>query len=144
MLSGKYYVQQIDYKRFKISLSDAGVVVDTNCSFIPWYFLYDRSFNNVLFGEDNFESKLFILDPINPSRIAYFIGTVLVGCDFMVATLGVAQSEIVKEKVSYDEIHEMIVDGIEISWLPVICEDIDVEREQICHYAYQTTDKCGT
>ncbi|CAL5206533.1 unnamed protein product [Lathyrus oleraceus] len=197
MFSGKYYVQHIDYKRFKISLSDAGAVEDTNCSFIPRYFLYDRSFNNVLFGEEDFGSEPFVLDPINPTRIAYFscsnpindpryvnvdtshcriqwnshvyavlepslfeysVEDIKVGCDFMVATLGKERSENMKEKVSYDEIRGMIIDGVEVSWLPVICESrcgkgtsckvVDEKSgevqcdKRICHYAYQTTDKC--
>ncbi|XP_061339232.1 uncharacterized protein LOC133285932 [Gastrolobium bilobum] len=39
LLSGKYHVHEIDYKRRKIRVSDAGVTEDTSCSFIPRYFL---------------------------------------------------------------------------------------------------------
>lgn len=199
MFSGKYYVQDIDYKRFKISLSDAGAVEDTNCSFIPRYFLYDRSFNNVLLGEEDFGSEPFVLDPINPTRITYFncsnpindpryvkvdtsrcsiqgnshvyavlepslfeyrVEDIKVGCEFMVATLGKELSEDTKGNVSYDEIRGMIIEGVEVSWLPVICESrcgkgtsckvVDEKSGEVqcdkrfCHYAYQTTDKCGT
>jgi len=90
----------------------------------------------------------------------YSLGDIEVGCDFMVATLAKAQSEIVKENVSYDEIHGIIIHGFELSWLPMICEDrcgkgtscevVDEGSGEVkcdkrfCHYVYQTTDKCGT
>lgn len=204
LFTGKYYVQEIDYKRYKVRVSDAGVVEDTNCSFIPKYFLYDRSFNNVIFGVDDFGSEPFILDPIDPTRVAYFncansvtndpryvkvdtsrcgrkgniniknvyvvlepslyeyrVGDVKVGCDLMVATLASSvrrMEEIVKGNVSYEEIHEMVIEGVEVSWLPAVCEDrcgkgtsckvVNEDNGEVqcdkrfCHYAYKTTDKC--
>ncbi|CAL0318902.1 unnamed protein product [Lupinus luteus] len=44
LYSGKYYVQDIDYKNYTIHVSDAGVIEDSTCSFIPSYFLYRESF----------------------------------------------------------------------------------------------------
>jgi hypothetical protein len=200
MFSGKYYVQHIDYKRYTISLSDAGVVEDTNtsCSSIPRYFLYDLSFHNILYGEQDFGSEPFNLDA-NPTKVAYFncsnpvkdpwyvtvdtsrcsirgnshvyavleqsmsdfrFEDIKVGCEFMVATLTKEWlKDIGKGNVSYDEILELIVDGFEVSWLPAVCESrcgkgticnvVDEESGEVqcgkrfCHYAYQTTDKCG-
>ncbi|PNY02725.1 hypothetical protein L195_g026044, partial [Trifolium pratense] len=161
MFSGKYYVQHIDYKRYTISLSDAGAVEDTNCSSIPRYFLYDRSFHNILYGEQDFGSEPFLLD-LSPPRVAYFncsnpvkdpryvtvdtshcsirgnghvyavleqslseysFEDIKIGCEFMVATLTKEWFEdIRKGNVSYDEIHGLIVDGFEVSWLPAVCE----------------------
>ncbi|PNX75195.1 receptor-like protein kinase, partial [Trifolium pratense] len=197
MFSGKYYVQHIDYKRYTISLSDAGAVEDTNCSSIPRYFLYDRSFHNILYGEQDFGSEPFLLD-LSPPRVAYFncsnpvkdpryvtvdtshcsirgnghvyavleqslseysFEDIKIGCEFMVATLTKEWFEdIRKGNVSYDEIHGLIVDGFEVSWLPAVCESrcgkgticevVDEKSGQVkcgkrfCHYAYQTTDKC--
>lgn len=203
MFTGKYYVQHIDYKRNKILLSDAGAVEDANCSFIPRYFLYDRSFNNIL-NEDEFGSQPFILDPTDPTRIAYYnclnpiedpryvkvdtsrcnkpgykwnnnvyavlepslyeyhVRDIKVGCDFMVATLAKPRGNLeisMEGNFSYGEIHGMVIGGVEVSWLPLICEDrcgkgisckvVDEDSGEVecdkhfCHYAYQTTDKCG-
>ncbi|KAK7320857.1 hypothetical protein VNO77_30730 [Canavalia gladiata] len=47
LFSGKYHVQDINYKRFKIYLTDAGVVEDTACS-IPRYFLYNDNFSSII------------------------------------------------------------------------------------------------
>ncbi|CAJ1972271.1 unnamed protein product [Sphenostylis stenocarpa] len=47
LFSGKYYVHDIDYKRYLIQLTDAGVVDDTACS-IPRYFLSSRNFTYVV------------------------------------------------------------------------------------------------
>jgi hypothetical protein len=83
-----------------------------------------------------------------------------VGCEFMVATLTKEWfKDIGKGNVSYDEIHELIVDGFEVSWLPAVCESrcgkgkncnvVDEKSgevqcgKRLCHYVYQTTDKCG-
>ena len=71
LFSGKYHVQDIDYKRYRITLSDAGVVDDANCSFIPRYFLYDGSFKFII-GPDDFGSEPFTLDPFDPIRVAFF------------------------------------------------------------------------
>ncbi|TKY56098.1 serine/threonine-protein kinase [Spatholobus suberectus] len=46
LFSGKYHVQDINYKRYQIRLTDAGVVEDTACS-IPRYFLYYGKFSFV-------------------------------------------------------------------------------------------------
>lgn len=181
-------------------LSDAGAVEDATCSFIPRYYLNEASFKHVV-GPDDFGSEPFILDPIDPFRIAYFncanpigddpryvkvdtsrcgtrgryvyavlepslfqyrVGDIKVGCDLMVATLATSSlsENSAKGNVSYGEIHRMIIGGFEVSWLPVICEDrcgkwtnCQVVNEssgevqcdkRFCHYAYQTTDKCGT
>ncbi|KAK7266887.1 hypothetical protein RIF29_19547 [Crotalaria pallida] len=204
LFSGKYHVIQIDYKRYKIRLADAGVMEDAhNCtSFIPRYFLYDGSFNLFVDPRD-FESEPFILDPIDPTRIAYFnctepvndpkyvkadnangdhgcghvgghvyavmeptiyeyrVRDIEVGCSLMVATLaGTRLSEAGNGgNVSYGEIRRVVGEGFELSWLPVVCEercgrgsDCNVVDEasgevkcdrRFCHYAYQTTDKCG-
>ncbi|XP_052736737.1 uncharacterized protein LOC128197922 isoform X1 [Vigna angularis] len=44
LFSGKYYVEEINYDRYRIRLIDPGVVEDTSCSF-PRYFLYTQSFS---------------------------------------------------------------------------------------------------
>ncbi|CAJ1971757.1 unnamed protein product [Sphenostylis stenocarpa] len=44
LFSGKYYVKDINYKRYEIRLTDAGVVEDTTCSF-PRYFLSRQNFS---------------------------------------------------------------------------------------------------
>ncbi|QCE06159.1 brassinosteroid insensitive 1-associated receptor kinase 1 [Vigna unguiculata] len=44
LFSGKYYVKEIDYSRYEIRLSDAGVVEDTSCSF-PRHFLSTQNFS---------------------------------------------------------------------------------------------------
>jgi len=44
LFSGKYYVKEIDYNRYKIRMSDAGVVEDTSCTF-PRNFLSTRNFS---------------------------------------------------------------------------------------------------
>ncbi|GAU21242.1 hypothetical protein TSUD_11600 [Trifolium subterraneum] len=95
---------------------------------------------------------------MEPSLYEYRVKDIKVGCDFMVATLAKAGPETRKGKVSYNEIHRLIVDGVEVSWLPAVCESrcgkgtsckvVDEKsgevqcNKQLCHYAYQTTDKC--
>ncbi|RDX86716.1 Rust resistance kinase Lr10, partial [Mucuna pruriens] len=54
LFSGKYHVQDIDYKRYEIRLTDAGVAEDTACSF-PRYFF---SLGN--FSTDPFDDLLTI------------------------------------------------------------------------------------
>ncbi|XP_027339144.1 LEAF RUST 10 DISEASE-RESISTANCE LOCUS RECEPTOR-LIKE PROTEIN KINASE-like 2.5 [Abrus precatorius] len=199
LFSGKYHVQDIDYKRYKMVVSDAGAGEDATCSFIPRYFLSDGSFRPTgLVGPDDFGSQPFLLDPIDPPRIAYFnctnpvtgdpryvkvdtsgcgsrghvyallepslfdyrVKDIKVGCNLTVATLGSSRKlpETQQGNVSYDEIHRIIVEGFQLSWLPVICEDrcgkgtncevINESNGQVqcnkhyCHYAYHTTDKC--
>nr|KYP63285.1 putative receptor-like protein kinase At5g39030 family [Cajanus cajan] len=45
LLAGKYHVREIDYRRYEIRLTDAGVLEDTACSF-PRYFLYSENFSH--------------------------------------------------------------------------------------------------
>ncbi|KAL2318119.1 hypothetical protein Fmac_031995 [Flemingia macrophylla] len=72
LFSGKYHVQDIDYKRYTILVNDAGAVEDANCSFIPRYFLSDRNFRPTgLVGPDDFGSRPFNLD-VETFRIGYF------------------------------------------------------------------------
>ncbi|RDX97669.1 hypothetical protein CR513_19538, partial [Mucuna pruriens] len=44
LFSGKYYVQDINYNKYQIQVTDAGVVEDTACSF-PRYFLSPWNFS---------------------------------------------------------------------------------------------------
>ncbi|XP_057437691.1 LEAF RUST 10 DISEASE-RESISTANCE LOCUS RECEPTOR-LIKE PROTEIN KINASE-like 2.8 [Lotus japonicus] len=202
--SGKFYVQEIDYKRFTLQLTDAGAVEDAACSFIPRNFLYQRSFKDFI-GPDDFGSEPFVLSS-HPPSIAYLncsnsvadddpryvkvkvdtnrcgapgyenvyavvepsVSDIRVGCGLVVATLGRGwrKGEIENGNVSYGDIHRMLVEGVTVSWLPVICEDRcgkrtrcevvydgdgdELESEgkvqcdkRYCHYTYHTTDKCG-
>ncbi|WJX10131.1 hypothetical protein P8452_00888 [Trifolium repens] len=178
MFSGKYYAQHIDYKRYTISLTDAGAVEDTNCSSIPRNFLYDLSFNSFLYDELDIGSVPFNLDQF-PAKVAYFNCSNPVkdpwyvtvdtsrcsirGNSHVYAVLEPSFSEfsfkdIGKANVFYDEIRELIVDGFEVSWLPAVCESrcgkgtncnvVDEKSgevqcgKRLCHYVYQTTDKC--
>ncbi|XP_027338043.1 uncharacterized protein LOC113851976 [Abrus precatorius] len=68
LFSGKYNVQQIDYKRYKIRVSDAGVVEDATCSFMPQYFLYSANFTQFIIGPGPDPLKL----DQNLVSIAYF------------------------------------------------------------------------
>uniref|UniRef100_A0A0R0ESS1 Protein kinase domain-containing protein n=1 Tax=Glycine max TaxID=3847 RepID=A0A0R0ESS1_SOYBN len=200
LFSGKYHVQDIDYKRYKIKVSDAGAVEDSNC-FIPRNFLWDGNFRPTgLVGPDDFGSQPFVLDldftrigyfncanPVTgdpryvkvdtthtsrcatqgqghvyallePSYLEYRVKDITVGCDLMVATLANwSLSEAEKGNFTYDEIHKRIIEGFQLSWLPVICEnrcgkgtkcvinesngEVQCDRH-FCHYAYHTTDKC--
>ncbi|KAE9604892.1 putative glycerophosphodiester phosphodiesterase, protein kinase RLK-Pelle-LRK10L-2 family [Lupinus albus] len=60
LFSGKYYVQDIDYNKYTILVSDVGVIddEDSNCSFIPSYFLYEGSFGNNFIGPGTNPFKL--------------------------------------------------------------------------------------
>ncbi|XP_061370520.1 LEAF RUST 10 DISEASE-RESISTANCE LOCUS RECEPTOR-LIKE PROTEIN KINASE-like 2.1 [Gastrolobium bilobum] len=54
LFSGKYLVHHINYTDYSIRVSDAGVVEDTTCSFIPRYFLYSTNFSdNINRGRTN-------------------------------------------------------------------------------------------
>jgi len=94
---------------------------------------------------------------LEPSLYEWRVKDIKVGCVLMVATV---VDWTPKENVSYDEIRGVISEGIRLSWLPVICEDrcgrgtdckvineskgeVECEKKHYCHYAYQTTDKCG-
>ncbi|TKY53345.1 interleukin-1 receptor-associated kinase 1 [Spatholobus suberectus] len=46
LFSGRYHVQDINYKRYQIRLTDAGVVEDTACS-LPRYFLNGGNFSHL-------------------------------------------------------------------------------------------------
>ncbi|XP_019452195.1 PREDICTED: LEAF RUST 10 DISEASE-RESISTANCE LOCUS RECEPTOR-LIKE PROTEIN KINASE-like 2.1 [Lupinus angustifolius] len=67
LFSGKYYVQDIDYKKYTIHVSDVGVIEDNICSFIPSYFLYEGSFGYNFIGPG---INPFKLD--DTMRISYF------------------------------------------------------------------------
>lgn len=73
LFSGKYHVQDIDYKLYEIRLSDAGVVEDSSCSFIPRYLLYHRNFTYkyIYSGSGNYLMDLDSLSRNTPI-IAYF------------------------------------------------------------------------
>ncbi|KAL2327039.1 hypothetical protein Fmac_020466 [Flemingia macrophylla] len=45
LFAGKYHVQEINYKRYQIRVTDAGVVEDTPCYF-PRYFLFKGNLSN--------------------------------------------------------------------------------------------------
>ncbi|CAJ1972270.1 unnamed protein product [Sphenostylis stenocarpa] len=195
LFSGKYRVHDIDYKGYKIQVSDPGEEEeDGNCSFIPRNYLTEAYFRPTgLVGPDDFGAQPFIWNPSYTFRIGYFncanpvsddpryvkversgcgsgghvyaflepslftcwVKDIKVGCDLMVATV-VDWAE--RENVTYDVIHRSISEGIELSWLPVICEDrcgkgtectvVDKSNGEVqcekhyCHYAYHTTDKC--
>ncbi|TKY56147.1 Receptor protein kinase [Spatholobus suberectus] len=69
LFSGKYHVREIDYRRHKIRVSDAGVVEDAACSFfMPRYFLYSGNFSGIYMGPGP--------DPLNldgsQASVAYF------------------------------------------------------------------------
>ncbi|QCE00235.1 brassinosteroid insensitive 1-associated receptor kinase 1 [Vigna unguiculata] len=66
LFSGKYRVQEIDYKRYKIRVSDAE---DGTCSSMPRYFLHSGNFSNDLIGPGRDPLKL---DPFFQPSIAYF------------------------------------------------------------------------
>ncbi|KAK7293751.1 hypothetical protein RJT34_16624 [Clitoria ternatea] len=194
LISGKYHVQSIDYKRYKIVVSDAGAVEDATCSFIPRSFISDRNFTpTVIVSPKDFGSQPFI-EPSDILRIGYFnctnpvsgdpryikvdtrrghvyalldssfenkVKDIKVGCNLMVATLANWRrlSETQKgNNISYGELHKVIIEGFELSWLPVVCKDRCGKRtkchvvnesngqvqceKRFCHYAYHTTDKC--
>ncbi|KAL2327033.1 hypothetical protein Fmac_020460 [Flemingia macrophylla] len=46
LFAGKYHVQEINYRRYSIRLTDAGVVEDTACSF-PRYLLFQQNFSRI-------------------------------------------------------------------------------------------------
>ncbi|RDX99913.1 Rust resistance kinase Lr10, partial [Mucuna pruriens] len=68
LFSGKYHVQEIDYKRYKIRVCDEGVVEDATSAFKPHYFLGSGNFSNVFMGPG--------MDPLHldqfQASIAYF------------------------------------------------------------------------
>ncbi|WVY91435.1 hypothetical protein V8G54_036949 [Vigna mungo] len=66
LFSGKYRVQEIDYKRYKIRVSDAE---GGTCSSMPRYFLQSGNFSNDLIGPGRNPLKL---DPFFQPSIAYF------------------------------------------------------------------------
>ncbi|KOM48419.1 hypothetical protein LR48_Vigan07g212300 [Vigna angularis] len=66
LFSGKYRVQEIDYKRYKIRVSDAE---DGTCSSMPRYFLQSGNFSNDLIGPGR---DLLKLEPFFQPSIAYF------------------------------------------------------------------------
>jgi len=72
LFSAKYHVRDIDYKRYKIVVSDPGRDEDdANCSFIPRNFLTDRNFSYAI-GPDDFGSQPFTYRPWVLMRIGYF------------------------------------------------------------------------
>ncbi|RDX72125.1 hypothetical protein CR513_48434, partial [Mucuna pruriens] len=68
LFSGKYHVHEIDYKRYKIRVSDEGAVEDATCAFMPRYFLYSANFSQTYIGPGTDPLKL---DQFQAS-IAYF------------------------------------------------------------------------
>lgn len=69
LFSGKYHVHHIDYKGYKIRVSDVGVMEDATCSFIPRYFFFRLNFSNVFVGP---ATDPLYLDRFDAPRIAYF------------------------------------------------------------------------
>jgi len=74
LFSGKYHVQNINYKTYKIQLTDAGVEEDTACS-IPRYFI---SLSNFTFigGPDNYATDPLTFwnwdeTPYSPPYVAF-------------------------------------------------------------------------
>ncbi|XP_019427647.1 PREDICTED: LEAF RUST 10 DISEASE-RESISTANCE LOCUS RECEPTOR-LIKE PROTEIN KINASE-like 2.8 [Lupinus angustifolius] len=193
--SGSYYVNNINYSTYKISLSDAGVVEDATCSFIPRYYLN----NYDIFFQDSFSMKYE-----NYSTIAYlncrnpvmddpryvkvdmnnscgFEGHVYavweremkdfepmmkksdikVGCSLIVATRASKRLSGVELNggLSYAQIHKWMVEGFEVSWLYMICDqlcgrNLICERvnessggfkcvNKICDWESSTRDGCG-
>lgn len=99
---------------------------------------------------------------MEPSLYEYRVRDIKVGCTLVAATLGSRSIQGIGNgngNVSYGEIHRVIMEGFEVSWLPVVCEDrcgkgtkcevVDESSGEVqcdrhyCHYAYKTTDKCG-
>ncbi|KAF1877885.1 hypothetical protein Lal_00038194 [Lupinus albus] len=195
-LSGKYYVNNINYSTYTMSLSDAGVVEDATCSFIPRYYL-DNNFITVsdIFYQDSLRqnySTIAYLNCTNPvkndrryvkvnmSHSCGFGGHVYavwdqeidylkpiitksdikVGCGLMVATSTSKRLSGVelKGEISYGEIHKWMVEGFEVFWFPVICDQICVSKDfgcelnrsgevqcykKSCYWDYTPTGKCG-
>ncbi|XP_068471992.1 uncharacterized protein [Phaseolus vulgaris] len=217
VFSAKFHVRDIDYKRYKIVVTDPGQDEYANCSFIPRNFLTNRNFTTAI-GPDDFGSQPFTYEPWEIIRIGYFncvnpvsddpryvkvdmsrcssgghvyavlepdfyefsVNDIEVGCYLMVATVWTPKQNVTYHKCdgkdtcdlreitfleripklnsSYDEIRGLISEGIQLSWLPIICEDRcgrgtdckvineskgEVECEKhYCHYAYHTTHKC--
>ncbi|KAK7293755.1 hypothetical protein RJT34_16628 [Clitoria ternatea] len=68
LFSGKFLVQHIDYKRYKIRVSDVGIAENATRSFMPRYFLYSGNFTHFVIGPG---PDLFKLDSFEAS-VAYF------------------------------------------------------------------------
>ncbi|XP_017430083.2 LEAF RUST 10 DISEASE-RESISTANCE LOCUS RECEPTOR-LIKE PROTEIN KINASE-like 2.1 [Vigna angularis] len=73
LFSEKYHVRDIDYKQYKVVVSDPGQEEEANCSFIPRNFLSDSNFRPTgLVGPDDFGSEPFTWEPWYTLRIGYF------------------------------------------------------------------------
>ncbi|KAK7255311.1 hypothetical protein RIF29_28718 [Crotalaria pallida] len=171
LFSGKFHVQHINYTTYVIRVTDAGVVEDAACSFIPRYYLYDL----FIYPFGPFSPRMpFDFRFRNTSQVAYFnctgpvvdeplyvkvdmsprcgygghvyavwqqqkVSEIKVGCGLIVATL--ASKRLLLEldavglngDVSYDDLHKVMVEGFEMSVLPVTCSKQE----------YAATDKCG-
>jgi len=60
---------------------------------------------------------------VKDSRNGFGVKDIKVGCQLEVATFGTVGENKSNEKVSYGEIYKMVLQGFELSWLYVICED---------------------
>ncbi|KAE9619756.1 putative glycerophosphodiester phosphodiesterase, protein kinase RLK-Pelle-LRK10L-2 family [Lupinus albus] len=200
-LSGKYYVNNINYSKYTMSLSDAGVVEDASCSFIPRYYLHTDFINiygsflvQIIQPSNHSYSTIAYLNCTNPvkddrryvkvdmslscgfgehvyavwdqwmddSKSMMTKSDIRVGCGLMIATSTSKRLSGVelKGEISYGEIHKWMVEGFEVSWLGVICDQLcgtitcEIVNEsngevkcfnysKHCGWSYATSDNCG-
>ncbi|CAL0299291.1 unnamed protein product [Lupinus luteus] len=163
LLAGNYHVNSISYSTYTMSLSDAGVVEDATCSFIPRHYLdYDSThMSDIYFLAVDYEyiySTIAYLNCTNPvmddpryvkvdmnhscqfGRHVYAVWVqnmhssksimtktdIKVGCSLIVSTRASKTLSDVELNggLSYGEIHKWMVEGFEVSWFSVICDQL--------------------
>ncbi|KAK7385014.1 hypothetical protein VNO78_30721 [Psophocarpus tetragonolobus] len=111
LFSGKYNVHEIDYARFRIRVSDAGVVGNATCFSMPRYFLYSRNFSFAYLGPGPDPLKLD--RSVTTSSIAYLncVDSITDDSRYVPANTPCCASEAIQRSCSERHVYAVVRDS---------------------------------